>query len=219
MVMSFFDYAQHHADFFTQYGQKVVYKKGQYLVVAIDESPWVFFLQSGTVQASFTLADGDERLLGYFISGTTFAKSGSFFADSGGDIEYRAADTVTAYRIRHDMFFDRLRNDGVFAEEYRSMLLKNQIFLIERIVYQGEKTIERKLLRWLLFMAKYYGTPAGSGCRIAVPTSQHDIANFLHASRVSIGNALQALAATKTISIHQRHITIHDIAAVKSLTE
>ncbi len=195
------------------------YKKGQYLVVAIDESPWVFFLQSGIVQASFTLADGDMRLLGYFTPGVAFAKSGSFFADSGGDIEYQAVDTVTVYRVQREVFFTQLRSNVVFAEEYRAMLLKNQLFLIDRIVYQGEKTIERKLLRWLLFMAKYYGESTGAACYITVPTLQHDIANFLHASRVSIGNALHDLTATKIIATHQRHITIHDMAAIKSLVE
>lgn len=217
--MSFFDYSQTHADFFVQHGQKVDYKKNRYLVTALDENPWVYFLTSGTVQASFVLIDGDTRLLGYFIPGMTFAKSGSFFSDSGGDIEYRAIENTVVYRIKRQLFLRQLKQDVDFAEAYRSMILKNQILLIDRIVYQGEKTIERKFLRWLLFMAKYYGTSRGASCYITIPTRQEDIANFLHTTRVSISKALQDLIAQQLISVQKRHITIHNLQDVRKLLD
>ena len=99
------------------------------------------------------------------------------------------------------------------------MILKNQIFLIERIVYQGENTVEKKFLRWLLFMMKYYGQESAGTCQIMIPITQTEIANFLHTSRVSVSNAMIPLCDKQVISITSKYITVHDAARIKALLE
>lgn len=186
----------------------MLYKKGYCLVRPEDENPWIYFLQSGLVKVSFAFNTGEERLVGYFIPGQTFAQSGSFYADEGGGLEYVAAEDTIVYRISKEAFFSQLKTDPNFNADYIQILLKNQIFLIDRIVYQGESTVDRKMLRWLIFMSKYYCDHTEKGCRISVPLTHDDIANFLHITRESAGKALNKLAKRKLVTLDKKHIVI-----------
>lgn len=219
----FFESMENHRAFFTKYGQKVTYKKGQYYVMPSDDSPWVFFLINGLVKISFTFSDGNDRLIGFFLPGMTFAQSGSFFQDEGGGgLEYCSVGTSTAYRISRQVFLDQLKKDPAFSQDYVQALLRNQIYLVDRIVYQGEKGIYPRTLRWLLFMAKFYGhttDPKKDTCTIAVPLTQETAANFMHVTRESASFAFRKLTAKKLISVKKKLITIHSISALKGELE
>lgn len=213
--MSFFKPLASHKEYFSRHGQLVPYAKGQYLVTSFDDSLWVFYLESGLVRASFSFSNGSERLLGYFLPGQTFAQSGSFFRDSGGSLEYVAHEAVRAYRIPRQEFLTRLTTDAQFNADYVDLLLRNQIFLIERIVYQGEQHIEHKFLRWLLFMNKYYGHAVPEGRLIDIAINQDDIANFLHVTRVSVSKVLKKSCDQGLLRVDKKRITLLSVDAIQ----
>lgn len=213
-MQSFFDYQKTHEAFFKERGSKLIYKKGQYVVTPNEASPWVFFLVDGLVDASFSFSDGSKRIIGYFLPGMSFAQSGAFFSDSGGGLEYMVLEQATIYRVPQKLFLEQLAKDIAFNAEYTNWLLKTQILLIERIVYQGENTIQNKLLRWLIFMAKYYGQPQKAGAVIEVPLTQDVIADFLHVTRESIGKEMRCLVSERLISTKAKTITIFDLDAI-----
>jgi CRP-like cAMP-binding protein len=218
MYGTFFDYQQAHADYFKAHGQAVRFKKGHYIVTPMEESPWVYFLSEGVVNASFAFTSGAERLIGFFLPGMSFAKSGSFFQDSGGDLEYIACSNVTLYRIAASEFFEQLQTNSAFNQEYLTWVLKTQILLIERVVYQGETTIYRKYLRWLLFMAKYYGT-GDEQVEIQIPLTHDTVANFLHMTRESINRVTNRVISEGLISVEKKYITIHNQTAIQNLLD
>ena len=100
-----------------------------------------------------------------------------------------------------------------------NMVLRNQIFLIDRVVYQGENGIHRKLLRWLLFMAKYYGSINNGSAEIIFFLSQEEIANFLHVTRVSVNNTLSFYTKKGVITTKDRKIYIPSLDRIKELLE
>ena len=208
--MSFFDYMHEHEKFFKQKGQLINIPKNQYIVTIYDESPWVYFLLDGLIKVSFTLVNGEHRIIGYFIPGMSFAKSGSFFVDSGGNLEYSSVKKSAVYRVPRADFLSYLQKNQKFNQEYTSWLLKSQILLIERIVYQGEPTIERKVIKWLLFMAKYYGYKQQHVITIDIPLTQELIAEFVHATRESVGVVMRKLEQAKLITSKNKLITIND---------
>lgn len=208
--MSFFDYMTEHEKFFKQEGELLNIPKGQYLVTVYDDSPWVFFLMDGLIKITFTLTNGDNRVIGYFLPGMSFAKSGSFFIDSGGNLEYVLVKKSSLYRVPRKAFLDQLKSSSGFNQEYTNWLLKSQILLIERIVYQGEPTIERKVIKWLLFMAKYYGNKKQGVIVIDIPLTHELIAEFVHATRESVGVVMRKLEQAKLITIKNKLITIND---------
>lgn len=206
--MSFFSYAHNHRSYFEAHGTRVGYKKGQYVVTPLDESPWVFFVLEGAVQASVVVDDGSERLIGYFMPGTSFAKSGSFFADDNGALEYIAKEKSVLLRLPRVEFLQQLRVDSDFNNEYIDLILKNQIFLIDRILYQGEVTLDTKFVRWVAFMVKYYSEPVGDSQRIVVQLNQQDIANFLHVTRVSVGKVVKKYSQLRAVKFSGKYMTV-----------
>lgn len=212
---SAFKYLHSHEAFFAHHGRKVTFVKNQYFVRPDDPQPWVFFLKEGLVKVSFTLKDGSERIIGYFIPGMTFAQNRTFYEDDGGGLEYCTLTPTVAYRIDRADFLRQVQSDPDFNNDYIQSLLRNQVFLIDRITYQGESTIYEKCLRWLLFMAKYYCEPGSDGCKIVVPITQDTIANFLHASRESVSKCLKKLAREGLISVDHKYITLKSTEAIK----
>ena len=206
-----------HRDFFIKHGQKVQYPKNQIFVSPSDPSQWVYFLVEGMVKVSFSLRDGSEQIMGYFWPGSVFAQSRSFYENDGGGLIFQALYPSTLYRVHQKVFFQQLKTSLEFAAEYIQQLQINQIFLVERALYQGEHSVQRRCVRWLLFMARYYGEPTKQGDRLIMPLTQETVANFLHSSRESAGKTLQALIKDGYIAITKKRITIKDSAGLKQL--
>lgn len=211
----FFQYLSRHEKLFSAHGEKLLYKKGQMLVWRKEESEWVYFLISGTIKVAFTLQDGTERLLGYFQPGMTFAQMGSFFSDPHASLEYEALENSYVYRIPRSLFLKSVALDPDINKEYIDQILRNQIYLIERIEYQGEKGIKAKMVKWLLFMHKYYCDSESTACTINVPLTHEVVANFLHATRESVSKNINQLRRDGHITIKSKHITITDIDALR----
>ncbi len=210
-----YKYSHVHETFFKKRGELLWYKKDQLLVWPAEQYPWVYFLVTGYVRSSFTLSDGTARIIGFFRPGTTFAQSGSFFGDEGGKLEYTAETAVSLYRVKRSDFFMHLGRDPEFAQEYLDMVLRSRIYLIERIIYQGENGIERKFARWLLFMTKHYGTEVKNGCHIYIPLTQTTIANFLHMTRESTNTIMRTFIKKRIIKVSNKIIHIPDIEKLK----
>lgn len=218
-MSNFFEYPKKLSEFFIKNGELVTYEKNQRLVWEKDESDWVFFLSEGFVKASFSLPDGTQRIIGFFVPGHIFAQSGSFFNKQDGKITYSAETNVSTYRIKHTLFLKEIQRDLELTNEYLTMTLRNQVFLIDRVVYQGEKNINNKCIRWLIFMSKYYGTEKNQTIEIIVPITQEVIANFLGSTRESANACLGNLVKKNIISISKKHIIILDSAKLKLLLQ
>lgn len=194
--------------FFTEHGQKVAYQKGQFLVTANEPSPWVFLIKDGYVQTCYTFRNGTKRLLSFFIPGMPFAQLGSFFAQDDGGLEYEAVGDVTAYRVTRDSFLQELQTNKAFCNDYLQSLLQNQMHLADRVLYQGEKDIYTRTVRWLLFMNKYYGDPAADSqdCwTIAVPLTQETAASFMYLTRESASTAFRTLTKKGLITTDKKN--------------
>lgn len=214
----FFKPLKLHYKFFNDNGELVKYKKNQYIVTPTEENKWVYYLVDGYVKVSFSFNDGIDRLLGFFIPGMTFAQSGSFYADEGGGLEYCTVKSSTVLRIPRELFLAKLRSDTNFNLEYTDQVMRNQIFLIDRVVYQGERDIYHKAIRWILFMTKYYGeAQADNTIRLTIPITQDVAANFMHITRESTSTTLGKLKKSGLIEFEKKHLIIKDLSGLNKL--
>lgn len=213
-----FQFSDAHRDYFTAHGQKVEYRKNQLMVWPADDTDWVYFLGSGLVKVSYFYDDGSESILGYFTPGLTFAQSGSYFQHNGGAaLEYTAVEPSTVYRVPRDQFFAQLSREQDFNQDYLTMILRNQLLLIDRVVYLGESVLAKRCVRWLLFMAKYFGVRDGKTCYITIPLTQDAVAALLNITRESAGKCLRPLIKDGYIRMEKKHITISDIHKLQGL--
>lgn len=216
-MSEFFTYSELFENCFFEHGELVEYKKGQHIVWHKDKSEWVFFSQEGLVRVSFILPDDTSRIIGYFTPGMVFAQSGSFWGKNDGMLSYIAEIPTKAYRMKRKTFLKCLQENPAGMQEYLNMTLRNQIFLIDRVVYQGEKGLLAKCVRWLLFMAKYYGKTKRNKCDLIVPLTQETVANFLGTTRESINVTLRGLESDGYIKLATKKITIKDLKGLQAL--
>ena len=202
--------------FFTEHGQQMHYDKKQTFVRADDPQPWVYFLSQGAVEASYVLDYGESKILGYFTPNTVFSQNRLFY-DSDGDLTYTTIEPTEIYRVHRDAFLQQVDIDQQFMKEYLQNTLILRIFTTDMVIYQGEPTAERRAIRWLLLMAKYYGESRGDSVQIQVPLTHETIANFLHVSRESVSKTLRQFIRSEHSAVSRKLITIRDVTALKQL--
>lgn len=218
-MSEFLPYSELFEDCFFERGELVEFRKGQHIVWQKDKSEWVFFAVSGLVRVSFTLPDQADRIIGYFVPGMVFAQSGSFWGKNDRMLSYVAELPTKAYRMKRKIFLKCLKDNQKVMHEYLNMTLRNQIFLIDRVVYQGEKGLLSKCARWLLFMAKYYGKSKGKRCELTVPLTQETAANFLGATRESVNVTLKELEYEGYIELATKKISIKNIKKLQNFID
>ncbi len=197
--------------YFASNGHKVAHKKGQSFVTYSDSSNWVYYLASGLVAVSYIFSSGQKRLLGFLRPGMTFGFADPEVGQDGGNIEYISLDTTESYRLPRSVFEEQVVKNQDFNKDYLDLLQYNQVFLIERIIFQGEKGVYARSIRWLLFMAKHYGKTKGKTCAIGVPLTQETAANFMHVTRESASTVLRELTRKGLITTRKKIITINNI--------
>lgn len=213
-----FTYSNIHEKFFKEYGQGKQYKSGYPIVWDKSETDIVFFLESGLVQATLQTQDNSDSVLGYFLPGMTFAQSGSFFNNRTQNLLYESIAPSNVYVMQADLFWEKIYNDFEFGSDYLKCVLKYNLLLIDRIAYINEKGIQRRIARWLLFMAKFYSKEIQNNAYlISIPLKQETIANFLSCSRESVSTTLGEFSRAGYIKIDKKQITIQNIEALKNI--
>ena len=78
-------------------------------------------------------------------------------------------------------------------------------------------SLEARLARQLLNLARSYGVPEQDGIRINLHLPQEDLGQLLGASRQRINAQLSDWAKLGWIAVHYGHVTLHDSAALERL--
>ena len=216
-MSNFFKFSKYHQAFFKKHGELVSYKKDQKIGSSPENSQWVFFLEKGIIKASFFVEDGTERILGYIIEGSTFTKTGSLFKKDSENLVYETISSTTLYRIPTGFFLEKLKTDHKLLDDYLKYVTRNNMYLIDRILYQGSKGTGLRFIKWLLFMENYYGKNNGKYSLITIPITQDDMANFLHTTRESINKTISGLVKQKIIKTEKKHIHILNLQRLQKL--
>lgn len=205
-----------HQRYFITNGERVSIKKGHVFARKEETHPWVYYLEKGIVQVTFSYGIGNDRLIGYFVPDMMFAQSKIFYEGDSGVLEYSSLTDIQALRIRRNDYMKMVESNHDFCSEYRECLLHNQTYMIDRVVYQAEPNVEKKFLRWVLFMIKYYGVDTDGIPTIGLKLTQETIADFLFVSRETINKTLIHFIKEGIVGVEKKHIMLHDEAALRA---
>ena len=215
-MSDFHSYAHSHLAYLQKHGQQVTYKKGQLLVRREEDSPWIFFIESGYVKMMFTDDVGNERVLGFGIPGMTIAQSGSFYSLPHVELEYEAHTDCVVWRMPRTEFIAAMQGSPELFQEWHQRILENHNLLVERVLYVGEKQPRRRIIGWLLAVARYYSLRQPNGSYLVeIPMSQDIIASFTHLSRETTSKIISELKKQGLIGIKNRYITVPDVAQLR----
>lgn len=217
MKISLIDLSAHRS-FFRKHGQEVIFKKNQFFADPHDIHPWVYYLEEGMIKLSFDMS-GDERIIGYFVPNMMFAQSRVFYEADSGNILYSSVTKAKAVRVSREQYLAEIETNAVLRHEYIQCMLHNQTFLIDRVAFHGENNVEKKFLRWVLFMLKFYGIQTSTEHYVGIPLTQETISHFLHVSRETINKVMAHHIKSGLIAVEKKHIYVKNLDGIHDALE
>lgn len=204
--------------YFKKHGEEVTYPKGHYIIHQSDEGKYMYLLVDGIIRLSHIFPDNNEQTIGYYIPGMLFGQIGSFWGFDDGRVTSAAETPVKALRINRGDFTAIFEKNPDFTAAFMELLMRNQICLVNRTTIHGAKGIENQCLRWIWFMAKFYGQDDKNIRNINIPITQSTIANMLGVTRASVNPVLQKFIKQKLISIEKKHMRVLNMDKLRKLT-
>jgi CRP-like cAMP-binding protein len=205
-----FQISDSHRIFFEAEGDKLEYPKGRIASWSNDKQSWAYFLSSGCIKTFCSYTDGSDKILGYLQPGSTFSQASSAFDHGGrGEMEFFALQDCVIYRVRVEDFWARIQTDKAFSNDFLMMQLRDEMMMVDHIIFLGEHDLERRFASWLLMMAKFYGKAEGTGVIITMPQTQNEIAAWLGVRRETVSKLMKIFNGNGFISLKQKRLIIH----------
>jgi CRP/FNR family transcriptional regulator, cyclic AMP receptor protein len=183
-----------------------------------ERTDWVLLVLSGWVKVASDTARGGEVLLAVRGPGALIGELAAI------DRQPRSA-TVTA--------IDRLTGLVVPVGEFTGYLQANGRvgFLLMRLLTGRLRDADRKRIEFgahsttvrvairLVELAVRFGQRTPDGVRVTVPLSQDELAGWTGASREAVSKSLGVLRGYGWITTGRRQIVVHDLEALRRLTD
>lgn len=221
--MPLFQFSDAHPKFFKEAGTCIEYRIGQVLTWPPDDSMWAYYVERGAIKVSCFYKDGSENIEGILDKGLSFVQGGSRYNFIAGEgLQFIAIEPTVVYRVAINDFMEQLNRDRVFSSDYITMLQRDHLVLLDKVTYMGDNNLETRFIRWLIYMAKYFGEPTGMNdrsVRIAMKLTQETMAAFLGITRESVGKYYRQMKAKGLITVEKKIITVVDTDSLRKMTD
>lgn len=213
-----FQISDSHRQFFETEGEKLLYPKGRIASWSDDKQSWAYFLSSGSIRTYSSYADGSDKILGYLRPGSTFSQASTAFNHGGrGEMEFLALQDCTIYRVKVEDFWMKLQTDKPFSNDFLMMQLRDEMMMVDHIIFLGEHDLERRFARWLLMMAKFYSETIGDELFITIPQTHTEIAAWLGLSRETVGKLVRDFIDRGCILLKQKRLRIDNLPKLEQI--
>jgi CRP-like cAMP-binding protein len=180
-----------------------------------EESPaqWVFAVAEGVVKSYRDLPSG-KRVVNAFL----FARDLFGLAENGRFLS--SAQTVThttLYRLPVEDLTALLKRDPELQFQFLTKVTHELRESQRRMILRGRRDAVGRLAMFLTLMAGLNPT-ACTDCKISLPMSRSDIADFLGLSLETVSRAAGALERRRLVTFESRHLArIVDAAGLTKL--
>ena len=207
-----------HRKFFMGAGKRIEYPKGRIMSWSDDQQSWAYFLDAGFIRTSCSYIDGSENILGYLRPCSTFSQTSTSFNHGGRvEMEFYATQDCVIYRVKLEDFWNELQTNQAFSNDYLVMQLRDEMMMVDHIIWLGEHDLERRFIRWLLMIAKFYGEAEGNGILITVPQTHTKVAAWMSIRRETAGKLIRKYSESGHISLKAKSLHITNLKQLENL--
>ncbi len=203
-------------DVFSRYGVRKTYRKGDFVIHPGEQPPGVFYIIRGIVKAYIVSKSGEENLLIIRKQDEIFPL---IWAITGQDrsVAYRALAPTVTLEITKQQFETEISNHPGALAPLLDMTTEMYRLHSERILNLEYKTVQKRIVSYLITMSNRLGVEAKDGILIEAPLRHQDIASSVNATRETSSEEISALVKKGLISKNKSYYTLKNIDALKKL--
>lgn len=173
-------------------GTRLAFSKGQFVIYPGEAPPGIFYIESGLVKAYDITKYGEENLLVIRKQGEVLGLTWAITNEDRHIIYQTLSPTVT-WQISRQVFTDYLKNHPEAALPLVDMVTSMYRGHSQRILNLEYRSVDERLISFLLITAERFGIKSDDGLMIDVPLKHQDIASSINASRETTGRAISRL--------------------------
>lgn len=200
---------------FFKSGDKLDYKKGEFVIRPGQAPTGVFLIQKGIVKAYDISKYGEENLLIIRKENEMFPL---IWAVTGQErhIIYETLSIATLYHVPRDKFVNFMRDNPEAIPPILDMVTEMYRLHSERILNLEYRSVRERLISFLITNAARFGEKQGSTIVLTVPLRHKDIASSINATRETTSREIAYLERQNLIKNHHSFITIVDLKKLSS---
>lgn len=203
-------------DVFAKHGIRKTYKKGAFIIRPGDQPPGVFYIVQGLVKAYDITKYNEENLLIIRKHDEIFPL---IWAMTGQErhVAYQTLAQTTLLEITRTKFEQQIiQHQGAMAP-LLDMTIEMYRLHSERILNLEYRTVQERIVSFLLTMSSRFGVQTAKGLVIDVPLKHQDIACSINATRETTSREISALSKKGYITKEKSLYTLVSVDRLKAL--
>jgi len=189
--------------------------KNDYLYRDGDNATAIYAVRSGCVKTMTESANGDEQIVGFHMAGELLGLDG--FADGMHSCNAVALETSSVCELPMDQL-ETLCHDVPGLQKAMQRIMGKEVSNDHKLLLLlGKMTAEERLASFLLSLSARMRERHWNATEFNLTMPRQDIANYLGVAVETVSRLFATFQNEKIIEVDRRHITILDIARLKTM--
>jgi CRP-like cAMP-binding protein len=186
-------------------------QKGEMLFQKGDPAKGFYIVVFGQIKLGFSSVQGNEKVVDILGPQQTFGEAVMFLDHTYPVFAQALADTLLLH-VSQGVVFELLETDVSFARHLLAGLSMRLHSLVQDVEALSLRSSAQRLIGYLL---QQCGDCGEERLQCELPTSKQIIASRLNLTPETFSRILHDLSAAGLISVHGRHIEIHDLPRLR----
>ncbi|MBA3902228.1 MAG: Crp/Fnr family transcriptional regulator [Rhodocyclaceae bacterium] len=187
--------------------------KGEMLFQKGDQPRGFYAIVYGQVKLAFPSAAGNEKVVEILGPQQSFGEAVMFMDRPYPVFAESLADTLLLH-IARSAVFEMLETDNSFARRMLAGLSVRLHNLVRDVESYSLRSSAQRVIGFLLQRTGSDEDETGD-IQIELPTSKQVIASRLNLTPETLSRIFHDLAAAKLITVHGKHVTVHDVRRLR----
>lgn len=193
-----------------QIGQKITFKKHEYIFHQDDSAEYVYIVAEGRVRLFLTSPSGDENTIAIMGEKGILGECGAFHFSSYNSSAI-AASKVTVIKISKLAFETAVQDNHRLARQIMMIMnIKNRILASHTMMLSNYSAVQR-ICYILLQLVHTYGVKTKDGNLIKIGFTHQELANLVGTSRVTVAYTMKRLENERILQKNDNKYLIMDI--------
>jgi CRP/FNR family transcriptional regulator len=178
-------------------------RPGEYLYFEGDEVEWLYQVSAGVLRLTRLLTDGRRQVI-------AFGYPGDIVGFPSGGKHHTDCDALTDTRLQpfRRSVLESADSDPCLHGALLQAALREISEMQDHFMMLGRKSASEKLASFLCVLAERFGEDPCTDCRVILPMSRSDIADFLGLTTETVSRTFTQLRKARIIAIENIHTII-----------